>query len=152
TKDGVNNGQDNPKLGAFMAFDPIDAADPPVVLAGRDCPGFDLGALRKRYRSIVQNYRILACDGAPLPWKDGKRASAAAVGLDKAGHVVFIHSQAPHQMTELARFIARPDLRIGAAMYVEGGHETSLFVSAGAETVSEHGSFGFFTIPNIIGF
>jgi hypothetical protein len=157
----VNNGGDNPKLGAFLAFDPV-GDDPPVVLAGRDCPGFDLAALKKKYRSVVQNYRILDCDGKAIAWKDPKTFSAAAVGLDADGKVVFIHSRVPHQMSELARLLAAPALRLRAAMYVEGGPEASLFVRTGTTTVREVGSFEtrffddsntvFWPIPNVIGF
>src|SRR5215468_10740247 len=41
----VNRDHDNERLGAFLAFDPVDPKDEkdaPVVLTGRDCKGFDL--------------------------------------------------------------------------------------------------------------
>jgi hypothetical protein len=161
--DTVNNGRDNPKLGGFFAFDPVDASSPPVVFAGRSCAGFDLAELRKRYRAVVQNYRMLDCDGSPLRWADPKQFSAAAIGLDRDGHVVFIHSRKPHVMTRLNELVADPALGIVAAHYVEGGPEASLFVDIGEHSVSEVGSFetgffesdenlGFWDIPNVIGF
>jgi hypothetical protein len=151
----VNRDRDNEKLGAFLAFDPVDADAAPVVLAGRDCPGFDLAALRRRYRSIVQNYRLLDCDGQAVSWKDARRFSAAAVGLDDAGRVVLIHSRAPMQMSDFAQFLAARRLR--AAMYVEGGPEASLYVKAGATEVADVGTAllgnsSFVSIPNVLGF
>jgi hypothetical protein len=151
----VNRDRDNERLGAFLAFDPIEERDAPVVLTGRDCPGFDLAQLRRRYRSIVQNYRLLDCDGKPVTWKDERRFSAAAVGLDGNGRPVFIHTRAPANMTELAVLLAEHSLK--AAMYVEGGPEASLYVGAGEPPVSEVGTgllgtSSFFKIPNVLGF
>jgi uncharacterized protein YigE (DUF2233 family) len=151
----VNRERDNEKLGAFLAFDPIDDKDVPFVLTGRDCPGFDLGALRRRYRSIVQNYRLLDCDGKPLPWKDARQFSAAAVGIDGDGRAVFVHARAPAAMSDLATFLSRQGLR--AAMYVEGGPQASLYVRAGEVEVAEVGTgfidnTSFRNIPNVLGF
>jgi hypothetical protein len=151
----VNRERDNERLGAFLAFDPIDDGDTPVVLTGRDCAGFDLADLRRRYRSIVQNYRLLDCAGQPVTWKDARRFSAAAVGLDANGHTVFVHTRAPANMSELAVALAEHGLR--AAMYVEGGPEASLYVESGAAVVSEVGTnvlgtSSFFKIPNVLGF
>ena len=154
----VNRDHDNERLGAFLAFDPVDTKDEkdaPVVLTGRDCKGFDLPALRKRYRSIVQNYRLIDCDGKPVPWRDARRFSAAAVGLDGDGRPVFVHARAPEQMSAFAELLARRGLR--AAMYVEGGPQASLYVHAGNVEVAEMGTgllpnSSFFQIPNVLGF
>ena len=151
----VIRGKDNERLGAFFAFDPIEERDAAVLLTGRDCDGFDLGALRRRYRSIVQNFRLLDCDGRPVTWKDARRFSAAAVGIDDKGRPVFIHARAPMQMSDFAELLASRHLR--AAMYVEGGPEASLYVRAGDLEVTEMGTalFGnraFFSIPNVLGF
>jgi hypothetical protein len=151
----VNRDRDNPKLGGFFAFDPVDPASPPVLMTGRDCPGFDLADLRRRYRGLIQNYRLLDCDGAALPWADKKVYSAAGVGLDRTGRVVFLHSREPVPMTELNRVIGGLDL--AGAMYAEGGPEASLH----APPIAEIGSFetGFFDgsntrfwdVPNVLG-
>jgi hypothetical protein len=153
--DTVNRAKDNDRLGAFLAFDPIDEHDVPVVLSGRDCAGFDLAALRRRYRSIVQNYRLLDCDGKPIAWKDSRAVSTAAVGLDERGDAVFVHARAPAPPGDLAALLAERHLT--AAMYVEGGPEASLYVRAGDAEVSEVGTgllgnTRFFKIPNVLGF
>lgn len=149
----INRDKDNPQLGAFLAFDPIDPAAPPVVLTGRDCPNFDLSALRRRYRSVVQNYRLLDCAGNPIPWKDPHHFSAAAVGIDSNDQLVFIHVADWTQMTDFARFLSGQQLR--AAMYVEGGPPAGLYLHTGATEVWETG-FGLLggrwtPIPNVLG-
>jgi hypothetical protein len=148
----TNNGRDNPRLGGFLAFDPVDAQSPPAAIVGRPCPGFDLADLRRRYRTVVQDYRILDCDGAPIAWKDERAASASAVGVDRDGRVVFIHSATPVPMSELAVSLAAPELGIRAAIYVEGGPEAFLHVKVGDQTVSPASSASFWPIPNVIGF
>ena len=160
--EGVNNGKDNAKLGGFLFFDPVDAKDAPVLMTGRTCPGFDLEALRKRYRGAVQNYRMLECDGSPIAWADEKTYSAVALAVDAEGRVVIIHSRAPHKMTDFTRLVATPALGIRQALYLEGGPEASLYVNAGGVEVGEVGSFEtgfhdgsnrlFWDIPNVIGF
>jgi hypothetical protein len=152
-----NNPRDNPKLGAYFAFDAIDpAADPPWTLVGRGCPDVEPAALRARYRTVVQNYRMLDCDGRPVDWKDDKQHSAAAVGVDAAGRAVFVLSPIPHRVAEHSRLLAAPSLGLRALMYVEGGPEASLYVRAGGTTVSEMGRLEvgfstFWSIPNVIG-
>jgi hypothetical protein len=157
----VNRDRDNPRLGGFLAFDPVERSSPPVLMTGRNCAGFDLADLRRRYRGLIQNYRLLGCRGGAMRWSDPKIYSAAAVGLDRAGHVVFLHARAPMRMADFSRLLARRDLRLRAAMYVEGGPEASLFAAAGEMRVEEVGSFEtgfwdhsnrrFWPIPNILG-
>jgi uncharacterized protein YigE (DUF2233 family) len=162
----VNNDRDNDKLGGFMAWDAAEdtkTKTPGVAFLGRQCRGFDLEKIRRRYRTIVQNYRLLDCDGKAIPWKDEKAFSAAAIGQDRAGRVVFIHSRTPHTMTAFASMLASPALSLSAAVYVEGGPEASLHVRSGTAVISEMGSYetdfraddsnsSFWEIPNVIGF
>lgn len=154
---------DNREMGGYLAFDPVRPADPAVTIAGRSCPGFDLDALRGRYRSIVQDYRLLDCDGGPIAWKDEKVYSAAALGLDGAGNIVFVTSRPPHRMADFAALLASPEVGLRAALYVEGGPEASLFVRSGGRTFEEIGSYEtgfqeddgnreFWPIPNVVGF
>lgn len=155
----VNNGADTKKFGGFFAWDPVDPTAPPFVSTGRDCAGFDLDSLKKRYRSIVQNYRLLDCARNPIAWQDPKLFSAAVLGSDRKGNVVFIHARTPYSMTELGKLLATPELDLETAMHVEGGPEASVYVQG---TVSEMGSFesgfmsnddnaSFWPIPNVIG-
>ncbi|HVV87312.1 MAG TPA: phosphodiester glycosidase family protein, partial [Kofleriaceae bacterium] len=127
--DHVDQPRDNPKLGGFLAFGPREPGAPPVVLEGRDCPGFDLADLRRRYRTVTQSYRLLGCDGAAIPWADDKAYSAAAIALDRAGRLVLVHVRAPLRMRDLARALAEPRLGLTAAIFVEGGPEATVAVA-----------------------
>jgi uncharacterized protein YigE (DUF2233 family) len=159
----VNQPSDNPKLGGFLALDPTRDGLPAIAAFGRDCAGFDLDAIRRDYRVVIQNYRLLDCAGRPIRWQDAKVYSSAAIGVGKEGDAVFIHARTPYSMTDLATVLALPELSLKSAMFVEGGPEASLYVRAQGGVVREIGSYetGFrpddsndkyWEIPNILGF
>ncbi len=153
---GRERGTDNPKFGGYLAWDPVDPKDPPLMVTAKQCAGFDLAALRAKYRSLIQSYRLLDCDGSALPWKDPKQYSAAALGVDRAGRVVFLHARGAVTMAELSTSLATHDL-VGA-LFLEGGPEATLVAGA----LSRVGSYetGFvenddnhvqWALPNVIG-
>ncbi|MBA3453177.1 MAG: phosphodiester glycosidase family protein [Deltaproteobacteria bacterium] len=157
--DGTLRSNDNTKMSGYLAWDPVNATDPPIQLAGRDCPDFDLAALRARYHSIVQSYRLLGCSGEALPWKDPKQYSAAAIGLDRAGRIVFLHARAAVTMAELSGSLATHDL-VGA-LFLEGGPEASLVARGPDAELARVGSYetnfvendsnqAFWNLPNVI--
>ena len=159
---GINNGGDNKKYGGFLAWDRTREGIPEVAAFGRDCAGFDLDQIRRDYRSVVQNYRLLDCQAQPIAWQDPKLFSAAVLGTDKRGWLVFAHVRTPYAMTDLAKILASPDLEMQSAMHVEGGPEASLYVAAGGAVVREMGSYetgfmsnddnhDFWPIPNVLG-
>lgn len=153
---GTARGTDNAKFGGVVAWDPVDANTPAVTVTARQCAGFDLAALRTRYRSLVQSYRLLDCDGHALPWKDPKQYSSAALGVDRAGRIVFLHARGAVTMAELSTALAGHDL--AGALFLEGGPEATLV----AGSLSRVGSYetGFvenddnhvqWALPNVIG-
>jgi len=157
--DHVAHSRDNRKLGGFLAWDPVAPDDPPMIVAGRGCPGFDLDDLRARYQSIVQSYRLLGCTGEALRWQDPKQYSAAAIGLDRTGRIVLLHARAAVTMTELAAALARHDL--AGALFLEGGPEASLVARGPDGELARVGSYEtgfvendsnrtFWDLPNVI--
>jgi len=154
---GTERGSDNPKMSGYLAWDPVSPTDPPAIVAGRDCAGFDLAALRRRYRSLMQSYRFLDCAGAALPWQDPKHYSAAGIGVDRANRIVFLHVRAAVTMAELARALATHDL--AGALFLEGGPEASLVAGdklslmGSYETgfVENDDNHEFWRLPNVIG-
>lgn len=160
-EDGVAISVDNKKFGGYLAFDPVAATDPPAIIAGRDCPNFNLDDLRARYRSIVQSSRLLACDGSAIPWQDPKQYSAAAIAVDRKGHIAFLHARAAVTMTELSAALAAPNLGLAGALFLEGGPEASLVVRGTDGELSRVGSYetnfvendanqSFWWLPNVI--
>jgi hypothetical protein len=161
--DIINNGAVNPRFGAFFALDPTGSALAPVAMFGRECSGFDLDALRRDYRVLIQNYRLLDCQRRAIRWKDTKQYSVAAVGVDRDGRVVLLHSRTPYRMRDFNTMIAEPSLGLTAAMFVEGGPEASLYVDSERGQIERIGSWedrfsendtnsDFWPIPNVIGF
>ena len=138
-ENGVPVGSDNKKFGGVLAFDPRDPGDPPAVITGRDCAGFDLAALRARYRSLVENPRLLGCAGEALAWADPKHYSAAAIAIDRAGRIVLVHARVATTMSELSHALAVLDLQ--SALFLEGGPEASLVVKGETGELSLVGSY-----------
>jgi len=137
----VNNANVNTQFGAFMAFDPVDDKSPPVNIFGEGCDGFDLAKIRKDYRVVVQNYRLLGCDGSAIKWKDQKIYSAAAIAIDDADRVVFVLQRTPYRPTAFAQMLASDKLGLRAAMYVEGGPEASVYAKGTDVVINAIGSY-----------
>lgn len=157
--DRLNNPALNPRFEGVMAFGAHADDDPPVLFTGTDCEGFDLDSLRVRYRTVIQNYRLLDCAGTPLEWEDRKLYSAAAVGLDERGWVVFVHAGSPSRTQDLARWLAQAQWGLVAAHFVEGGTDASLLMQVGDERIAVVGGYeggiggrSFRPVPNVIGF
>jgi hypothetical protein len=147
----------------IVGWDPASDGIPAIGVGGRGCP-HDLAAMRRRYRSVVQGFRMMIdCRGRAVAWTQDRRYSAAALGVDRDGRAVFVHSRTPYRMRELNRMMADLDLGIRGLVYMEGGPEASLVVRDGARSVTEVGSWedGFnpnddnrelWEIPSVIGF
>ena len=155
----VNNPAVNPRFGGFLAFGPQREGIAPVVLVGTECDDYDLEALRRDYATLVQNYRLLDCEGGAIPWEDRKLYSSAAIGLDRRGWVVFVHSGGPVRMSDFANWLASEEWGLVAAHFVEGGTDASLLIEIDELSVRQIGSyeggFGgnqFRPLPNVIGF
>lgn len=153
-EDGTTLGRDNKTFSGYLAFDSGGA-----TIAGRDCVDFDLTQLQARFDSVVQSARLLGCSGQPLPWKDTKQYSAAAIGVDRQNRVVFMHARDAVTMTELAEAVGKLDL--SGALFLEGGPEASLVVRGTKGELARMGSYEtgfvendanqqFWYLPNVI--
>jgi hypothetical protein len=131
----------NPRLSkdkAVLAFDPLEEGLPAVQIIDRECQDFP--TLRSRYGTLVQSIRMVSCDGRNV-WEPRQGAwSTAAIGLDKAGRLLFIHARAPHTTHDLIEVLLELPIALKNAMYVEGGSEAQLFVQAGGRTLEFAGS------------
>jgi hypothetical protein len=152
---GKSRGIDNAKFGGYFVWDPT-GKQPAVATLGRPCAN---AAERDSYRSLVQSYRLLDCDGGAIKWGDPKHYSAVAIGTDKRGHIVFLHARGAFTMHELSIELAAHDL--AGAIFLEGGPEASLVVSGPAGSLERVGSYetgfnenddnsAFWTLPNVI--
>lgn len=147
---------------ALLAFDPDSKKLPPVQILDRDCQ--DVKRLRKEYRSLVQSIRMVSCDRKNV-WaqQPRKKWSVAAIGEDRKGRILFIHSRVPTSVHDLIEYLlSLKPVQLKRAMYVEGGPEAQLFVNAGEKPLEFVGTFKNsrpdsagntigWPIPNVIG-
>lgn len=129
-----NNRRINPAFGAFMLFNPLDSASPPVRLVDRHLePGWR--KLLGRYATVVQNYRMIS-KGRKRGWpRQEKTYSTAAVGLDRDNQVLFIFSPLPYSTYSLIRALISLPIAISDAMYVEGGPAATLHINLPEENM-----------------
>lgn len=159
TRDHTNN----PRLSKDMtvlAFDPLDSDLPPVRIIDRECDDFE--ALKERYGTLVQSIRMVSCKGRNVWAQQPKRWSAASIGIDGDGRVLFIHARNPISTHDLIETLKALPIDLDRAMYVEGGPEAQLFVgSRGGEhefvgsyesTILQTDGQGLaWPVPNVVG-
>lgn len=145
---------------AVLAFDPKSDGAPPVKMIDRGCEDFP--AWKDRYATLVQSIRMISCDRKNVWSRQPVQWSIAAIGLDRSGRVLFLHSRSPYSPHDLINILLALPLDLAGAMYVEGGPEAQLFVRSGKRETELVGSFetGFFEndgndhawpVPNVIG-
>jgi len=145
----------NPRLSkdrAILAFDRLDATVPPVAILDRDCDDFD--ALREKYGTLVQSIRMISCRRTNVWSQQPRRSSAAAIGRDRQGRVLFIHARSPYSTHDLIDILLELPLGIERALYAEGGPEAQLFVNSGGrerEWVGGEDNRRAWPVPNVVG-
>jgi len=160
TRDHVNNtwfSRDK----ALLAFDPLSASMPPVQILDRDCQ--NVPKLRDQYQTLIQSIRMISCDGKNV-WaqQPQKKWSAAAIGQDASGRVLFIHSRSLVTTHDLIEHLLGLPLDLKRAMYVEGGPESQLYIKGADEEWEFVGNFNYnepgdagntigWPVPNVVG-
>jgi uncharacterized protein YigE (DUF2233 family) len=124
---------------AVLAFDPLVSGISPVRIVDRDCE--DLDQASARYGTLVQSIRMISCDRRNVWAPSERRFSAAAIGIDARGRVLFIHARTAWPVHELAKALLALPLDLVQAMYVEGGPEAQLFARGGGREVERVGTF-----------
>jgi Phosphodiester glycosidase len=144
---------------AVLAFDRADgAAVPPVQIIDRDCQKLD--ELMPAYRSFLQSIRLVSCQRKNVWAASDKRWSTAALGVDGAGRVLFVHARTAWPVHELVDALLALPIDLQRAMYLEGGPEAQLFVRAGGRelelagalhaTADAFGESQAWPIPNVL--
>jgi len=145
---------------ALLAFDALDASLPPVQILDRDCQ--DVESLRKRYRTLIQSIRMIDCKGNNVWEPKNKIWSTAAIGMDQAGNILFIHVRSPFSTHDLISQLKSLPIGLKRAMYVEGGPEAQMVILNGKKEMQFLGSYSTgsnennanliaWPIPNVIG-
>ncbi|HVO31392.1 MAG TPA: phosphodiester glycosidase family protein [bacterium] len=144
---------------AVLAFGASDAKAPRARIFDRTCE--DVPKESARYATLVQSIRMLDCQGGNA-WKAQPRKwSTAAIGQDAAGRLLLLHARDALPVHDFVEGLRALPLKLTRLMYVEGGPEAQLWVSAGGETHEYLGSYesGFWEnddnaegwrIPNVV--
>jgi hypothetical protein len=155
TRDHVNHARVG-KDRAVLAFDPLASGVAPVRIIDRDCE--DLEEAGRAYAGLVQSIRMVSCQRVGVWAPSERRFSTAAVGLDGAGRLLFIHARSPWPVHELVAALLAAPIDLRQAMYVEGGPEAQLYVRGGGTELSrvgasDHGlelATGNLPVPNVL--
>ena len=130
TSSHTNNGRVS-KDRAILAFEPRDAGVAPVMIIDRECDDFE--TLRGSYGTLVQSIRMLSCRGENVWSPQPRRWSAAAIGTDGLGRVLFVHVRSPYSVHDLIGILQALPLGLTRMLYAEGGPEAQLYVRSGDE-------------------
>jgi hypothetical protein len=153
----------NPRLSkdnTILAFDPLEEGLPPVQIIDRTCQDFtDLGG---RYGTVIQSIRMVSCHRHNVWQPRDEKWSTAAIGIDGAGRVLFIHARRPYSTHDLIDLLLALPIDLQRAMYVEGGPQAQLYIESGETTLELVGSPGIgfplddglarpLPLPNVVG-
>lgn len=110
----------------ILAFNRKKPSDPLVKMIDRECDDFNEWI--KRYGTFIQNIRIISCKRENVWAQQLEKWSIAAIGIDTANRVLFIHSPSPHSPHDFINMLLALPIQIAQAMYVEGGTEAQLYI------------------------
>jgi hypothetical protein len=105
----------------------------------RDCE--DLSHAENAYGTLVQSIRMISCQRRNVWAPSDRRFSAAAIGVDTKGRVLFFHARTPWPVHDLVKALLDLPLDLAQAMYVEGGPEAQLFARGGKAELERVGTF-----------
>lgn len=160
-RDDVRSARRPGSFDGVLGFDPRGGGAA-LVAGGAGCSR-DFAAIERDFGSVILGRKLMIdCQGRATGWST-RRFSAAAMGVDREGRAVFVHTRTAWRMAQLSTLLAAPELGIRGLVYMEGGPEASLIVDAEGQRVIEMGSWedGFWEndgnhelwdLPNVIGF
>jgi len=151
----------HPTFNTMLALNPVDTAK-------ADCALFDLelqpyASFKDKYHCLAQGLRMLDGNGNPMNWK--KRVQSCSMLLmaeDKDHNLYLIFTRSPYVHNQMIAFLKQFPVPLKNAIYLEGGPETSLYVSIGDFKLAKVGSYvsqtyekdtnkHFWPLPNVIG-
>jgi uncharacterized protein YigE (DUF2233 family) len=156
----VNNPEFKRTYNSIFAFGRTSSKVPEAKLIDLRCEKF--GNFSGLYSSFSQSIRMIDCKGKNTWQQQRKKWSMAALGTDKKGNVLFIHSRSPYTVHDFIDHLLKIPIGIERAMYLEGGPEASLYVKTPQQEFNGIGSYetGFnendrnaeyWTLPNVFG-
>lgn len=121
----VLNGSANGYLSA-AGIDPVDPGQAAFRIFDLDLT--PLADVALRYRTVVQNLRLIKRGGENRWEPEGERWPEAALGEDAQGRALLIHCATPYTMHEFNRILLRLPLDLVCAQHLEGNSPAKLWV------------------------
>ena len=158
----VNSGHVN-RYQSVAAFDPLGGKGRPRFrIFDLDAPGVAMQSILADYASGVQNLRLIKRPGRNRWPRQDKKWSAAALGEDEAGRILFIFCRSPFSMHDLNQELLASGMGLVAAQHLEGGPEAQLYLKVGGVELEMIGSYetsfreddgnaAAWPIPNVLG-
>lgn len=168
----INNKHKGKKLGAYFVSEPYEqyrGAIPECAILYADDPDLPkyfpknepdktLENALKKYKIVVQNFRIYDLEENQSAWKGQRRHSIAAIAQDSSGQILLMYASNPLTIEEFRTILQNNSLlNIKRAMYVEGGSEASMAFRKQSLFLWQHNDNimlllkGTVRLPNIIG-
>lgn len=116
---------------SVAAFAPRDPADPPFRIFDLDAPGVSLADIRSRYRSVVQNLRLIKRPGENRWSPQPKTWSEVALAEDAEGNILFLYCAEALSMYDFNRAVLAAGLGVVAAQHLEGGPQAQIYIRIG---------------------
>jgi hypothetical protein len=156
-----NNRKLNPDYNSMLAFSPKDSSISNFDILDLECQNWR--EVRNLYNCYAQGMRMIDCNGEPLSWNKHKQTCSMLVAAkDKSGRIWFIFTRSPYSHTQMIQFMKSFKEGLQNAIYLEGGPETSFYISVGEHHIEKVGSYvsdlyprdtnvDFWPLPNLIG-
>jgi len=141
TKNHINNPRLSKKYKAILAFDRHSPDVPPVKIIDIDRQCEDFNIWEKKYKTLIQNYRMISCKGKNVWAPQTQKVSTAAIATDHLGRVLFIHVGSLYSTHDLINILKKLPLNIDRAMYVEGGPQAQLYINIGTHEYEFVGNY-----------
>ena len=129
TRTHVNNPRFREKDMSILAFDRLGSGVPEVKIIDRECENFRIW--KYKYGTLIQSIRMISCKSKNVWQQQPKKYSTAAIGVDKADQVLFIHVGSPYSTHDLINILQKLPIDIDRAMYTEGGPQAQLYIKTG---------------------
>ena len=155
----LNNPRINKQYYSFTVFNPKSTKDSYFKMYDSDVT--DISKVVPRYKSVVQNLRLIKRSRNNRWGQQEKRWSEIALGEDASGNILVLFCKSPFSMYEFNQHILKLPIDLVCAQHLEGGPEASLYVEGKMDSLQLTGSYTsgwdtagtdpFLPLPNVIG-
>lgn len=146
--DHYNNKKLRDSYRAFAMFNPRSDKFPEVQIIDMEEENWEY--YQQNYNSMFQCIRMVDCNQEHVIWKPKIpiSSSMSVLATDKKGNVLFVFTRSPYTANQMSQMLLSLPLNIYSVMYLDGGPEAVLYVSAGDTLIEKVGSWVSRTYPN----